>query len=291
MSSNHNSPVLYSPYSPPEPNSLSPWSQSAAQFGSENSGYDSLTLPPINPDADDNYGELPSFINDFALPRLQDPFLPEASTASRAQDDGEQAPPASNQQTRAAPRQRPLFPQYGFGEFESPDPFDGDFDDLANFVEALDRAASPPAEMPSQRTTTRRSSIVDLTSSPPDMRMATTRKRKAEEDAAAGQARASKKTARAAKSGEASTSSSRRQSLGDVEVVDLADVENESQYKDLAAKQQAELIKKQNEDEARRPVKLAAFQCIICMDNPTDLTVTHCGMYLSCGFERSYLTL
>jgi hypothetical protein len=289
MSSNHNSPVLYSPYSPPEPNSLSPWSQ-GSHFGSENSGYDSLTLPPINPDADNNYGELPSFINNeyFALPHLQDPFLPEAPTASRSQDD-EQAPPASNQQTRA-PRQRPVLSQYGFGEFESPDPFDGDFDELANFVEALDRAVSPPAEMPNPRTTTRRSSIVDLTSSPPDIRMATTRKRKAEEDAA-GQGRAAKKTARAAKSGEASTSSSRRQSLGEVEVVDLADVENESQYRDLAAKQQAELIKKQNEDEAKRPVKLAAFQCIICMDNPTDLTVTHCGMYSLYGFERSYLTL
>jgi hypothetical protein len=120
--------------------------------------------------------------------------------------------------------------------------------------------------------------------------MATTRKRKAEEDAA-GQGRAAKKTARAAKSGEASTSSSRRQSLGEVEVVDLADVENESQYRELAAKQQAELIKKQNEDEAKRPVKLAAFQCIICMDNPTDLTVTHCGMYPLYGFQRSHLTL
>jgi hypothetical protein len=49
-------------------------------------------------------------------------------------------------------------------------------------------------------------------------------------------------------------------------------------------KEQAELIKAQNEAEANKPVRLAAFECIICMSNPTDLTVTHCGMYsLGCG--------
>lgn len=68
--------------------------------------------------------------------------------------------------------------------------------------------------------------------------------------------------------------------MGDVQVVDLAEVEDKSQYQELAAKQQAELIKKQNEEESMRPVKLAEFQCVICMDNPTDLSVTHCGMFL-----------
>ncbi len=50
-------------------------------------------------------------------------------------------------------------------------------------------------------------------------------------------------------------------------------------YEALKAKQQAEMITKQNQEEATKPVKLAEFQCIICMDNPTDLTVTFCGMY------------
>lgn len=50
-------------------------------------------------------------------------------------------------------------------------------------------------------------------------------------------------------------------------------------YEAMRAKEQAELIKAQNEAEANKPVKLAAFECIICMSNPTDLTVTHCGMY------------
>jgi hypothetical protein len=64
-------------------------------------------------------------------------------------------------------------------------------------------------------------------------------------------------------------------------VVDLSNVEDEAQYEAMKKREQEEAIKKQNEEEANRPVKLAEFQCIICMDNPTDLTVTHCGMYPS----------
>ncbi len=87
-----------------------------------------------------------------------------------------------------------------------------------------------------------------------------------------------------------------QQSLDNVDVVDLVDVEDESQYEALKVKNQAELIKKQNEEEANKPVRLAEFQCIICMDNPTDLTVTHCGMFTlahtcqdSANFPRSSL--
>ncbi|TVY23715.1 hypothetical protein LHYA1_G008152 [Lachnellula hyalina] len=273
------SPVLrgLSPYNSP-PNSQSPWSQ-GSQFGtSEGSGYDSLTLPPINPDADNDLGELPSFINNgdfFSHLRSSDPFLLEAqasSSGSRSQEQQEPAPPPLNQQARPS-RPPALFSQYTIAGSESPDPFDGDFADLADFVHGLSPPHSPPAQMVPSRTTTRRSSVVDLTSSSPDAKMVSTRKRKATEHA--GQGRAPKRTARAS----GNSSGSRRQSLEDIEVVDLANVEDESQYRELAAKQQAELIKKQNEDEARRPVKLAEFQCIICMDNPTDLTVTHCALH------------
>ncbi|TVY32532.1 E3 ubiquitin-protein ligase complex slx8-rfp subunit [Lachnellula occidentalis] len=271
------SPVLrgFSPYNSPL-NSHSPWSQ-GSQFGSsEGSGYDSLTLPPINPDADNDLGELPSFLNNGDF--FSHPFLLEAqasTSGSRSQEQQEPAPPPLNQQARPS-RPRALFSQYTIAGSESPDPFDGDFADLAAFVDGLSPPHSPPAQMVPSRTTTRRSSYVDLTSSSPDARMVSTRKRKATEDA--GQGRAPKRTARAL----GSDSNSRRQSLADVQVVDLANVEDESQYRELAAKQQAELIKKQNEDEARKPVKLAEFQCIICMDNPTDLTVTHCG-HLFCS--------
>ncbi|KAF7900056.1 hypothetical protein EAF00_004392 [Botryotinia globosa] len=68
----------------------------------------------------------------------------------------------------------------------------------------------------------------------------------------------------------------------DVEVVDLAENSNLEEYEAAKAKRQEDLIKQQNQDEATKPVKLVEFQCIICMDNPTDLTVTHCG-HLFCS--------
>ena len=73
---------------------------------------------------------------------------------------------------------------------------------------------------------------------------------------------------------------SRKQKIEQADVVDLVGIEDEEQYADFKAKQQAEAIKQQQQDEANKPVKLAEFQCIICMDNPTDLTVTHCGMFI-----------
>jgi hypothetical protein len=83
-----------------------------------------------------------------------------------------------------------------------------------------------------------------------------------------------------------SSASSNEEDLGKVDLVDLSTVDNDEQYNDfkakeeaLKAKEQADLIKAQNQAEANKPVKLAEFQCIICMDNPTDLTVTHCGMF------------
>lgn len=46
-------------------------------------------------------------------------------------------------------------------------------------------------------------------------------------------------------------------------------------------------------DELKKPevdnrVKLAAFQCVICMDDVTSLTLTHCGMFLNTKEETPY---
>lgn len=65
----------------------------------------------------------------------------------------------------------------------------------------------------------------------------------------------------------------------DVEVVDLAENDNLQEYEAAKAKRQEDLIKQQNHQEATKSVKLVEFQCIICMDNVTDLTITHCGMF------------
>jgi hypothetical protein len=225
-----------------------------------------LTLPPI---INSNYDDLPSF-NDTqyfdALPRLSSPdsFGAEPSSNSNSQTTNTtNDPPPSNQQVRRQPP--PAISQYRVAGSESPDPFE-DFIDL-----------TPPPEMGNTRSrnTTRASSIVDLTESSPaktnnngiDM-APNLRKRKA--SSTPGEGRVTK-TARA--------SPRRKASIGDVAVVDLSNVEDEAQYEAMKKRQQEEAIKKQNEEEANRPVKLAEFQCIICMDNPTDLTVTHCGMY------------
>lgn len=230
------------------------------------SPVDSLTLPPIT---NTNYDDL-SF-NDAqyfdALPRLPspDPFGAEPASNSNSQSTND--PPPSNQQARRHPP--PAISQYRVAGSESPDPFE-DFIDL-----------TPPPEMGNTRSrnTARASPVVDLTDSSPartnnnngnDM-APNLRKRKA--SSTPGEERATK-TARA--------SPRRKTSIGDVAVVDLSNVEDEAQYEAMKKREQEEAIKKQNEEEANRPVKLAEFQCIICMDNPTDLTVTHCG-HLFCS--------
>ena len=68
------------------------------------------------------------------------------------------------------------------------------------------------------------------------------------------------------------------QKVENLQMVDLVDIDDDDKYENFKAKQHAELIQQQQLDEATKPAKLAEFQCIICMDDPTDLTVTHCGM-------------
>lgn len=256
MSSNYSIPS-YSPYSPRDLNSAassqSPWSASSSQTVA---GLESLTLPPINPDHNldfDNYYD--------SLPRIEpsDQFLP---SSSRSQE--KQAPP-SNQ--LMGQRQSSGRSQYQVSE--SPDPFE-DFIDQ-NFI-----APTPPRSKratPSYNTT-RASSFVDLTKSSPPPDAMPTRKRKADTP---GEGRSVRPRIAPEESSRTTSSRQCQEQTETPEVVDLVDVEDDSQYEEFKAKQQAELIKQQQQDEANKPVRLAEFQCIICMDNPTDLTVTHCG--------------
>jgi predicted transcriptional regulator len=64
----------------------------------------------------------------------------------------------------------------------------------------------------------------------------------------------------------------------EVEELDMVEIDDDQKLEEFRAQQQADLIKRQNQEKADMPVKLSNFQCIICLDNPTDLTVTHCGM-------------
>ncbi|KAK0123632.1 SUMO-targeted ubiquitin ligase complex subunit slx8 [Cadophora gregata] len=261
----------------------SPWSAS-----SSGSGYDSLTLPPINPD--NNFHELPSFNNSQyfdALPRIQSPssFLASRSRnaagdantnlrpQSRNSQENHQEPPPSNQQQRRP--QCPLSSQYRLAGSESPDPFgELDFIDLS----------PPPGDIPSH--STRQSSFVDLTESSPAAMSPASRKRKAPSP---GVGRSSK----VAKGGSSRTAhptsavGTKKDEMSEVPTIDLVDVEDKKDYDERMAKEQAEMIKRQNQEAATKSVKLAEFQCIICMDQPTDLTVTYCGMYLSQWWVRT----
>lgn len=59
--------------------------------------------------------------------------------------------------------------------------------------------------------------------------------------------------------------------------------EEESKYQVIDLVDKDEVPEETAEPEPEPPkedntVKLGAFQCVICMDDVTDLTVTHCGM-------------
>jgi hypothetical protein len=102
----------------------------------------------------------------------------------------------------------------------------------------------------------------------------TTRKRKAESTSESRSVRLRSATPKKS----FRTTPTPKQKVETADVVDLVDIEGDNQYADFQAKTQAEAIKQQQQEEANKPVRLAEFQCIICMDNPTDLTVTHCGI-------------
>jgi len=228
------------------PNSLPDSPQSLDRQGS----YRSLTLAPTN--QNNNLDHLPSLNNpEYDYERYHN-FNPIEN----------ESPPLISQERSERTGPLPSFSRYEIT--------DDDFD-LDPWV--WDR--TPPPEMASlgnRRNTRSGSSVVDLTSSPIHNVMKPSKKRKAD---SSGEGRASK-TARK------NSSSSVEVDLDNVQVVDLSGVDDTSQYEKLRAKEQAELLKQLALAEANKPVKLAEFQCIICMDNPTDLTVTHCG-HLFCS--------
>lgn len=233
-----------------------PLSQPDSPQNLNGQSYGSLTLPPINQNT--NLDHLPSLNDpDFFDPDYDYEHYHNFSPAENESPLRDLAPQGGTPPLSSS--------QYGI--------IDNDFnlEDLWNW----DRTP-PPQMAPSGngRNTRSGSSVVDLTSSPVRSARKPSRKRKADSP---GEGRVSK-TARK------NSSSSVEVDLDNVPVVDLSGVDDTSQYEKLRQKEQAELQKQQTLAEANKPVKLAEFQCIICMDNPTDLTVTHCGMCFSCLF-------
>jgi hypothetical protein len=237
----------------------------------DNHHDNALTLPPIN----SNHASYLDGDGELHLPSLhpadffdalvqQDPH--ERFSAFTSDD----LPPPSNQ---LASRQQHAGIQF--------------LDDLTSdlytdelFAE-LFQSQTPPAteEDNHPRSTRDHASIIDLTASSPEM--PPNRKRKLDAAGVASSAAAAPSKVRKETPKRNIRSATPRGSQESVEVVDLEDVEDKDQYEEFRAKQQAEAIRKQNEEEANKPVKLAEFQCIICMDNPTNLTVTHCGKLIT----------
>ncbi|KAF8854833.1 hypothetical protein BDZ45DRAFT_676657 [Acephala macrosclerotiorum] len=226
---------------------------------------DSLTLAPINPE--NNVDNLSHF-GDAGLdaPRhpsfSDDPFL----------SDNPQPPPSNQQARRSNPQRSPSLSAY-FREDESPSSFDDLFDETPP---PQNMAPSTRSTRNTQSSTSARStrnpqasSPIDLTaSSPPRPGLALSRKRRADTPGEERPSKASKTVLPA--------------DSDDVPLVDLVDVNSQKELEEKKARDKAEAIKKANQDEATKPVKLAEFKCIICMDDPTDLTVTHCG-HLFCS--------
>ncbi|MCJ1224352.1 SUMO-targeted ubiquitin ligase complex subunit slx8 [Toensbergia leucococca] len=63
---------------------------------------------------------------------------------------------------------------------------------------------------------------------------------------------------------------------GNIEEVDLRDVNDDKGLMKLLDQQRVDSIKAQKE-QADKPLKISTLQCIICMEPMTNITVTHCG--------------
>lgn len=233
----------------PRPTSAqSPWSVTSQS----SADHLSLTLPSLSPPfTPGDLAEDPSFYE-----RLQSPssYLPEPPTTI----------PRSQPQHSPIilPQSRPQAEIYR--NFDTPDLF-------LNFEEGSQpQSPQPPI--------TRASSVVDLTESPPIDMEAPSRKRKT---ASEGSHTPFKRRRGATPTGVNEGSNSQSMAPGDAEVeeLDMVEIDNDRKLEDFRKKQQAELISQQNREKADKPVKLTDFQCIICLDSPTDLTVTHCGKF------------
>lgn len=219
----------------------SPWSVTSQS----SADHLSLTLPSLSPG---DLAEDPSLYE-----RLQSPsiYLPEPSA------------------TMPYPQQRhsPVIPPQSRPRTEIYSVPDSDPSDLFFNFEGTSQPQSPHPSI------TRASSIVDLTESSPLNMQATSRKRKPNGE--------ENQTTIKRRRGATPIMGSEEGVENKVEEVDLVEIDNDRKLEEFRMKQQAELIKQQNREKADKPLKLSDFQCVICLDSPTDLTVTHCGKYSS----------
>ncbi|KAI5811074.1 hypothetical protein DFH27DRAFT_531335 [Peziza echinospora] len=74
-----------------------------------------------------------------------------------------------------------------------------------------------------------------------------------------------------------------------IEEINLIDVDDADELNELLAKNQKDALNLQNNNEGKP--KLAGFKCVICLDDPTDLSATPCGKFaLVLPLHHSQLT-
>jgi hypothetical protein len=230
----------------------SPWSATSQS----SADYLHLTLPSLSPPF--TPGDLAEDPSLYERPQSPSSYLPEPSaTIPRSQ-------PQHSPHIR--PQSRPQAEIYR--NLDTTDLF-------LNFEEGSQpQSPQPPI--------TRASSIVDLTESPPIDMEVPSRKRKPTSEGSQTPLKR-RRGATPTRVNEGSNSQSMGSGGAEVEELDMIEIDNDRKLEEFRKKQQAELISQQNREKADKPVKLTDFQCIICLDSPTDLTVTHCGKCL--GFK------
>lgn len=158
-------------------------------------------------------------------------------------------------------------------------PFEFQRHDLFDPFSDSDLDPFRPLSSNSNRRYSRASTVIDLTDSPP-LQMAPKRKL----HGAAAVSHAAKKRRLSSAQDSSPTS---RQSTDTLEPkVETVDLTEADQYEALEAKKKREKREKaaleaqKIKDEAAKFKGLAHFECVICLDNPTDLVITHCGKCL-----------
>ena len=74
-----------------------------------------------------------------------------------------------------------------------------------------------------------------------------------------------------------------------IEEVDLRGVDDDRDLSKLLEQQRADTIKAQQE-QSNKPVRLSTLQCVVCMENMTNITATHCGKLISNSLNPSPTT-
>lgn len=142
--------------------------------------------------------------------------------------------------------------------------------------DAFLRPSTPPQQTP---TRTRESSIVDLTETSPVTMPKTSNKRRLSSTDSETRTPKRKKDVRASREG-AKDDHKEGKPDDKVEELDLIDAEDDTSYAEVMRKRQEDLIKQQRQAELDKPLKLATTQCVICLDQPEELAITHCGKFL-----------